>query len=126
MAEDGSIVAGKANMHELDLGITTNNKAYGPVGNPWDRGMIPGGSSGGTAAAIAAGLAPAGLGSDTGGSCRIPAALCGCVGFRPTLGRYVQAGVVPLSATRDTVGPLGRSVADVQLLDRIIAPQKAK
>lgn len=121
LVDNGALVLGKANMHELAFGITSNNKAFGPVGNPYDRRMIAGGSSGGTAAAIAAGLAAAGLGSDTGGSCRIPAALCGCVGFRPTLGRYAQAGVVPLSATRDTVGPLGRSVADVELLDGFCA-----
>jgi indoleacetamide hydrolase len=121
LLDNGAIVLGKANMHELAFGITSNNRAFGPVGNPYDRKMIPGGSSGGTAAAIVAGLAPAGLGSDTGGSCRIPAALCGCVGFRPTLGRYARAGVVPLSATRDTVGPLGRTVADIELLDGFCA-----
>lgn len=126
LLEAGGLVLGKANMHELAFGITSNNKAFGPVGNPYDKRMIAGGSSGGTAAAIAAGLAPAGLGSDTGGSARIPAALCGCVGFRPTLGRYEQAGVVPLSSTRDTVGPLGRTVGDVELLDGLCATDKPK
>jgi len=121
LIDNGALVLGKTNMHELAFGITSNNKAFGPVGNPYDKRMIAGGSSGGTAAAIVAGLAPAGLGSDTGGSCRIPAALCGCVGFRPTLGRYAQAGVVPLSSTRDTVGPLARTVADVELLDGFCA-----
>jgi len=122
----GALVLGKANMHELAFGITSNNRAFGPVGNPYDKRMIAGGSSGGTAAAIAAGLVPAGLGSDTGGSCRIPAALCGCVGFRPTIERYPQAGVVPLSSTRDTVGPLGRTVADVALLDGFCAVDRAR
>jgi mandelamide amidase len=121
LIDNGAIVLGKTNMHELAFGITSNNRAFGPVGNPYDRKMIAGGSSGGTAAAIVAGLAPAGLGSDTGGSCRIPAALCGCVGFRPTLGRYARTGIVPLSSTRDTAGPLGKSVADIELLDGFCA-----
>ena len=117
----GALLAGKANMHELAFGITSNNAAFGAVGNPYDTALIPGGSSGGTAAAVAARVVPAGLGSDTGGSCRIPAALCGCVGFRPTHGRYSQAGVIPISHTRDTIGPFARSVADIELLDGICA-----
>lgn len=116
----GALVAGKTNLHELAFGITSNNAAFGPVRNPYDPAMIPGGSSGGTAAAIAAGLAPLGLGTDTGGSCRIPAALCGVVGLRPTLGRYPCSGVIPLSSTRDTPGPLGLTVEDVALLDGAI------
>ena len=119
----GALLAGKTNMHELAFGITSNNVAYGAVKNPYDERLIPGGSSGGTAAAVAARLAPAGLGTDTGGSCRIPAALCGCVGFRPTLDRYSQEGVIPISHTRDTIGPIARSVADVALLDGICAGQ---
>jgi len=106
-------------MHELAFGITNNNQAFGAVHNPYNRAMIPGGSSGGTAAAVSARLIPAGLGSDTGGSVRIPAALCGCVGYRPTLDRYSQQDVVPLSHTRDTVGPIGRTVDDVILFDEI-------
>ena len=121
LLDAGAILGGKTNMHELAFGITSNNVGYGAVKNPYDDRLIPGGSSGGTAAAVAARLAPAGLGSDTGGSCRIPAALCGCVGFRPTLGRYSQAGVVPISHTRDTIGPLARSVADIALLDGVCA-----
>ncbi len=124
--DSNGVLLGKVNMHELAFGITSNNATYGPVRNPYHRDMIPGGSSGGTAAAVAARLAPAGLGSDTGGSCRIPAALCGCVGFRPTLGRYSQAGVIPLSSTRDTVGPLGRTVEDVTLLDHVCAIERDK
>jgi mandelamide amidase len=122
----GGLIAGKANMHELAFGITNNNATYGAAHNPYDIRMIPGGSSGGTAVAVGARLAPAGLGSDTGGSCRIPAALCGCVGFRPTLGRYSQAGVVPISSTRDTPGPLARSVEDVQLIDSVCATDSPK
>jgi mandelamide amidase len=122
LVDAGGLMIGKTNMHELAFGITSNNVTFGAVGNPHNAAMIPGGSSGGTAAAVAAGLAPAGLGSDTGGSCRIPAALCGCVGFRPSLGRYSQAGIIPISSTRDTAGPLARTVDDVILFDSICAP----
>jgi len=125
LLDQGAVVAGKTNLHELAFGITSNNSVFGPVRNPADPAMIAGGSSGGTAAAIAAGLVPAGLGSDTGGSSRIPAALCGVVGFRPTSGRYPAGGVVPLSSTRDTIGPMGSSVADVALLDAVMAGQAA-
>lgn len=117
----GAITLGKCNMHELAFGITNNNAAFGPVRNPYAAARIPGGSSGGTAAAVAARLAPGGIGTDTGGSVRIPAALCGLVGFRPTTGRWSQAGVIPISHTRDTPGPMTRGVADAALLDSIIA-----
>ncbi|MEO0997612.1 MAG: indoleacetamide hydrolase [Pseudomonadota bacterium] len=117
----GAIVLGKTNLHELAFGITSNNAAFGAVGNPRDPSRFAGGSSGGTAAAIAAGLAPAGLGTDTGGSVRIPAALTGIVGFRPSPGRYPTEAVTPISATRDTVGGMGRRVADIVLLDRVIS-----
>ncbi len=123
LLDAGALLAGKTNMHELAFGITSNNATYGAVKNPYDDSLIPGGSSGGTAAAVAARLAPAGLGTDTGGSCRIPAALCGCVGFRPTLDRYSQMGVIPISHTRDTIGPIARSVADIKLLDGVCAGQ---
>ena len=117
----GALLLGKTNMHELAYGITSNNGAYGPVRNPYDVRLIAGGSSGGTGAAIAARMAPAGLGSDTGGSVRIPAALCGTAGLRPTIGRYPQSGIVPISHSRDTAGPMARCVADLALLDGIIA-----
>jgi indoleacetamide hydrolase len=123
LQEAGAVVLGKANMHELSFGITSNNAAYGPVRNPYASDRIPGGSSGGTAAAIAARLAVAGLGSDTGGSLRIPAALCGIVGFRPTTGRWPSDGVVKISDTRDTVGPMAHSAADCALLDAIVCSQ---
>jgi len=125
----GAVMIGKANMHELAFGITSTNLSSfaGPVKNPYDKTRISGGSSGGTAAAIAAGIVTCGLGSDTGGSTRVPAALCGIVGLRPSVGnggaerRYDDANmVVPISHTRDTVGPMGRTVADVALLDSII------
>ncbi len=111
---------GKTNMHELALGITSNNAAFGAVVTPYDKGRFAGGSSGGTAAAIAARMAPAGLGTDTGGSVRIPAALNGIVGLRPTVGRYSQQGITPLSHTRDTAGPMARTVRDLVLLDQVI------
>ena len=116
----GAIGFGRNTMHELAFGITSNNAATGAVRNPYDPRMIPGGSSGGTAAAVAARLAPAGIGTDTGGSVRVPAALCGVAGLRPTLGRWPQAGIVPIAATRDTAGPLARSVADLSLLDAVV------
>ena len=117
----GGIPFGRTNLHELAFGITSENTAFGDVRNPFDASRMAGGSSGGTAAAIAAGLAPLGLGTDTGGSGRIPASFCGIVGFRPSTGRYPSDGVFRLSATRDTVSPLGRAVADVRLLDAVLA-----
>ncbi|MCY4157340.1 MAG: indoleacetamide hydrolase [Gammaproteobacteria bacterium] len=119
----GAVVLGKTNMHELAFGITSNNAAFGAVGNAWDPLYIAGGSSGGTAVAVAAGMAVVGLGTDTGGSSRIPAALNGIVGFRPTIGRYPSEGLTRISSTRDTVGPMGRSVADVALLDAVMADE---
>ncbi len=119
----GVIVLGKANLHEFSLGITSNNGAFGAVRNPYDLTRIPGGSSGGTAAAVAAGIATAGIGSDTGGSLRIPAALCGVVGFRPTTGRWASDGVVRISHTRDTVGPIACTVEDCALLDSVACEQ---
>ena len=117
----GGWVAAKTAVHELSFGITSNNAATGPVRNPYDRDRVAGGSSGGAAAAVAAGLAPLGLAADTGGSSRLPAAHCGVVGLRPTQGRYPTGGTVPVSATRDTVGVVGRTVGDVALLDRVLA-----
>lgn len=116
----GALLAGKANMHELSSGGTSNNHVFGAVGNPYALDRVPGGSSGGTAAAVAAHLVPGGLGTDTAGSVRVPAALCGVVGLRPTTGRYPAAGIVPLSRTLDTAGPIARCVEDVALLDSAI------
>lgn len=114
---------GKTNMDELGFDVTGNNAAFGAVHNPHAPDRIPGGSSSGTAAGIAARVAPVGLGTDTGGSCRIPASLCGIVGFRPTIGRYPAGGTIPTSRTRDTIAPMGRSVSDVALLDTIMSGQ---
>lgn len=116
----GTIPFGKTNMHELGGGFTSNNAAYGAVRNPYARDRITGGSSGGSAAAVAARLVPVAIGTDTAGSLRVPAALCGVVGFRPTSGRYPHAGIVPLTPIRDTAGPMARTVADVALIDGVV------
>ena len=120
LLDAGAITFGKANLHELAYGITNNNAAFGAARNPYDRTRIPGASSGGVGVAVGARVVPGGIGSDTGGSVRIPAALCGIVGFRPTTGRWSQAGIVPISHTRDTAGPMTRSVADCALLDSVV------
>ncbi len=121
LLEAGAFVFAKLNQHELSFGITSNNAATGAVRNPYDPARIPGGSSGGSGAAVAAGMVPAALGTDTGGSVRVPAALCGVVGFRPSIGRYSQRGIVPISHTRDTAGPLARGVDDAALIDAAIS-----
>jgi len=117
----GAVILGKTNMPEFALGATTNNPHYGPTRNPYDFTRTPGGSSGGSAAATAAGLCAASLGTDTGGSVRVPAAFCGVVGVRPTIGRVGRGGVIPLSLTRDTVGPITRSVRDAAMILEVIA-----
>jgi len=117
----GAIVLGKANMHELAYGITSNNAAFGAVANAYNELKFAGGSSGGTAVAIALGLTDAGLGTDTGGSARIPAALNGIVGFRPSTGRYPNSGISMISTTRDTVGPMAKNVDTVARLDAVLA-----
>ena len=125
LLKEGAVVAGKANMHELAFGVSNNNRVMGAVRNPYDVTRIPGGSSGGSGALVGAGVVPAALGTDTGGSVRIPAALCGAVGLRPSQGRYPIGGVIPISSTRDTVGPIARSVEDIALLDAILAGDKS-
>jgi mandelamide amidase len=120
LLDAGAIVLGKTNMHELAFGITSNNAAFGAVGNAYAPDRFAGGSSGGTGAAIGARMAPAGLGTDTGGSVRIPAALNGIAGLRPTSERYPQDGIAPISHTRDTAGPMARRVSDLVLLDAVI------
>ncbi len=121
LREAGAILLGKTNTHEFAFGVTTNNPHTGPTRNPWDTDRIPGGSSGGSAAAVAAGMAAAAMGTDTGGSIRIPASLCGVVGIKPTYGRVSAAGVWPLSFTLDHPGPLTRTVADAALMLHAIA-----
>lgn len=117
----GALLLGKANLHELSMGWTSTNAAFGAVRNPYVRDRIAGGSSGGTAAAVAARLAPAGLGSDTNGSLRIPAALCGITSLRPSSGRYPVAGLMPLAPSLDVPGPMARTMADLALLDGVLA-----
>lgn len=117
----GTVSLGKLNMHELAYGITSANPHFGPVRNPWDAGRSPGGSSGGSGAAVAAGLVFAAMGSDTGGSIRIPASFCGTVGLKPTYGRVSRRGVQPLAWSLDHMGPLARSVRDAALVLNAIA-----
>ncbi len=117
----GAVLLGKTNTHEFAFGVTTNNAYFGPTRNPWDRARVPGGSSGGSAAATAAHLCFAALGSDTGGSIRIPAAFCGLVGLKPTYGRVSLHGVFPLATTLDHVGPLTRTVEDAAILLQALA-----
>lgn len=117
----GAIAFGKNGMHELAYGGTSANVAFGAPRNPFDHARSSGGSSGGSGAAVGARLVPASIGTDTGGSVRIPAALCGTWGYRPTTGRWPSAGILPISTTRDTPGPLALSAADLVLLDRVVA-----
>jgi mandelamide amidase len=125
LEEAGAIVLGKTTMHELALGSPNGPGRGGDAVNPHAPGMMTGGSSSGTAVAVAARLAPGGLGTDTGGSVRIPAAHCGIAGLRPTLGRYPAAGIVTLCPTRDTAGPMARTVGDLALLDAAITADAA-
>jgi len=120
----GAIVLGKTNLHELSFGWTSNNLAYGAVHNPYDPKRIPGGSSGGTAAAVAAHMAPLGIAEDTEGSIRVPAAFCGIQGFRPTTGRYSTQGCVPITPLFDQVGPHARSVTDLMLFDSVVTHER--
>lgn len=126
LKEGGAILVGKTNLHEFAYGVTTNNPHYGPARNPWDLNRIPGGSSGGSAAAVAAGLCYASIGTDTGGSIRIPAALCGVVGLKPGVNCVSAQGVVPLSITLDFVGPLARNLPDIALIFAAIRERPAR
>lgn len=121
LREAGAIFLGKLNMHEWALGVTGINPHFGPSRNPWNTAYITGGSSGGTGAALAAGLCFGSLGSDTGGSIRIPSSLCGVVGLKPTYGRVSVRGVIPLSWSLDHAGPMANSAEDVALLLKVIS-----
>jgi aspartyl-tRNA(Asn)/glutamyl-tRNA(Gln) amidotransferase subunit A len=122
----GAVSLGKTNLHEFAFGATSINPHYGPVHNPWAPDHISGGSSGGSAAAVTAGLAVASMGTDTGGSIRIPATACGCVGLKPTYGRVPVHGVIPLSPSLDHVGPICRCVRDAALMLEIIAGEDTR
>ncbi len=116
----GAQIVGKTNTHEIALGVTNNNPHFGACKNPWDITRTPGGSSGGSAVAVATGMAMAALGTDTGGSIRIPAALCGVVGLKPTYGRVSLRGILPLSWNLDHAGPITRKVEDAALMLQVI------
>ncbi len=126
LRQAGAVMLGKLNLHEFAYGVSTSNPFFGIARNPWDPTRIPGGSSGGSAIAVVAGLCAGSLGTDTGGSIRIPAALCGCVGLKPGYGSVPVTGVLALGPSLDHVGPITRSVADARLLFEVIAERRVR
>src|SRR5471032_1668610 len=119
LLSEGAILLGKTNLHELGLGVTSNNTTFGACRNPYDPSRSPGGSSGGSAVAVSVRMAPLAVGEDTTCSIRVPAALCGIAGLRPSTGRYPAVGVMPIAPRLDSLGPMARSVEDLILFDSV-------